>query len=209
MQPALLPLFPLPVVLFPRTQLPLHIFEDRYKEMIGEAIRDKTEFGVVLSAEKDIADVGCTGIIEEVTERYPDGRLDIVVVGMRRFEILDLDSEKSYLRGAVNFFNDEETEAASPEVAKQALKGYTELRASSRTLETAEPKWQDPQLSFQLAQAIPDVAFRQRLLVSRSEAERIQLLAEFIPQHIKLQKYIEHIKSVAPTNGHGPHSVVE
>ena len=78
MQQELLPLFPLEVVLFPRTQFPLHIFEDRYKEMIGDAVRDNSEFGIVLTAEKGIVSTGCTAVVEEVTQRYPDGRLDIV-----------------------------------------------------------------------------------------------------------------------------------
>ena len=63
MQEGWLPLFPLEVVLFPRTALPLHIFEERYKEMIGEAIAARSEFGVVLTREKGIVNVGCTATV--------------------------------------------------------------------------------------------------------------------------------------------------
>src|SRR4051812_35174839 len=98
-----LPLFPLQVVLLPEGELPLHIFEERYKEMIQEVIRDHIEFGVVLANEKGILNTGCTAIIEKVLGEYPDGRLDILTAGRRRFEILRLNDERSFLRGAVDF----------------------------------------------------------------------------------------------------------
>src|ERR1700736_5070367 len=87
MQDGLLPLFPLQVVLLPGSQLPLHIFEDRYKEMIAEVLKDQVEFGVVLANEKGIVNTGCTAVIERVLHEYPDGRLDILTIGRRRFEI--------------------------------------------------------------------------------------------------------------------------
>src|SRR5439155_16695042 len=83
-----LPLFPLHVVLLPEAELPLHIFEDRYKEMIAEVLRDKIEFGVVLANERGIVNTGCTAVIERVLREYPDGRLDILALGRRRFEIV-------------------------------------------------------------------------------------------------------------------------
>src|SRR4029077_1980579 len=108
MQDGLLPLFPLQVVLLPGTALPLHIFEDRYKEMIGEVLRDKLEFGVVLASEKGIVNTGCTATVDRVLREYPDGRLDILTRGRRRFEVLLLNDERSFLRGAVEFFDDDD-----------------------------------------------------------------------------------------------------
>src|SRR5271154_7478276 len=99
----LLPLFPLQLVVFPRTQLPLHIFEDRYKEMVGEAIANQTEFGIVLAKEDGIVNAGCTVVVEQVVTRYEDGRMDILTRGARRFEIVLLNEEKVYLRGEVEF----------------------------------------------------------------------------------------------------------
>ena len=200
----LLPLFPLAVVLFPRTQLPLHIFEDRDKEMMREAIRGNSEFGVVLAEENGVVNAGCTAIVEEVTHRYPDGRMDIMAVGIRRFEILSLDTEKTYLRGAVDYFNDEETEAVSEEVKGQAVEDYRALRQLFQDEPPPEPRWRDPQLSFQLAQAVVDLEFRQRLLATRSEAERMRQLVEFLPAHLERQQDVSHVRAVAPHNGHGP-----
>ena len=99
-----LPLFPLQVVLLPEAELPLHIFEDRYKEMIAEVLRDKIEFGVVLASDKGIVNTGCTAVIERVLREYPDGRLDILTVGRRRFEIERINDERAFLRGEVELF---------------------------------------------------------------------------------------------------------
>jgi len=198
----LLPLFPLGFVLFPRTRLPLHIFEDRYKEMMGEVLDRNCEFGVVLAGEKGVLNAGCTALVHKVVRRYPDGRLDIVGLGCRRFEILQLDSEKTYLRGAVEFFNDEEAETPPEELKRRVFRWHQALRELSGDPE-AEPEWDDPQLSFQLAHSIADLNFRQRLLVSRSEAERMRMLDEFLPMHVALQRHAAHVRAVAPRNGCG------
>ena len=87
---ALLPLFPLDVVLLPGTPLPLHIFEPRYKEMIAECLASNAPFGVVRALEDGMADVGCTAEIVSVTKEYPDGRMDLVAEGRNRFEVLEL-----------------------------------------------------------------------------------------------------------------------
>ena len=198
MQEELLPLFPLQVVLFPRTPLPLHIFEERYKQMIAEVQRGKSEFGVVLAGEKGIVNTGCTATIEKVLKKYPDGRMDLVVVGRRRFEIILLNDEKSYLRGAVEFFDDDESEPISPEVRKRVLEAYNDIRSA----ESVEPELADPQLSFQLAQAVPDLDFRQILLATRSEADRMRHLAEFFPSYGAKKRQTDHVRIVAPKNGH-------
>src|SRR5882724_12040380 len=142
MQQELLPLFPLQVVLFPRTALPLHIFEERYKQMIEEVLRGKSEFGVVLAGEKGIVNTGCTATVEKVLKKYPDGRMDLITQGRRRFEIIMLNDEKSYLRGAVEFFDDEESEPIPPEVRSRVMEAYSEIR----TLDPPEPI-QDPEMA--------------------------------------------------------------
>ncbi|PYT15632.1 MAG: ATP-dependent protease La domain-containing protein [Acidobacteria bacterium] len=203
MQPGMLPLFPLQVVLLPGSQLPLHIFEDRYKEMIGEVIRDQQEFGVVLANEKGIVNTGCTAIVDKVLRQYPDGRMDILAYGRRRFEIVLLNDERSYLRGSVEFFDDEEFEPVPPDIQKRAIDGYNQLQAlsSSEPLESSETEGQ--QLSFRLAQPVPDLTFRQVLLATRSEAERLRQLADFFPTYLIRQRRIQHVKEVAPRNGYG------
>jgi Lon protease-like protein len=206
MQQDLLPLFPLHVVLFPRTPLPLHIFEERYKEMIGEAIRTNTEFGVVLAGEKGIANTGCTAIVDRVIERHADGRIDLISSGRRRFEIQSLDQEKVYLRGTVEFFDDEnENDQAAADVKLKVIEAYKSLSADDDA--RVEPKWDDAQLSFQLAQPIADLQFRQVLLMMRSERERMAHLADFLPEYVIKRANIEHMRKFAPRNGHAKHHI--
>jgi Lon protease-like protein len=186
-------------VLLPGSQLPLHIFEDRYKEMIAEVLRDKIEFGVVLASEKGLVNTGCTARIDRVLKEYPDGRLDILTVGRRRFEILLLNEERSFLRGAVDFFDDDEVEpadAAGPDLLKSVLAGLIDLQSTDAGID-------DPRLSFRLAQNVPDLGFRQALLAMRSEAERMRRLADFLPGYLEGQKRVQHTKHVAGSNGHG------
>src|ERR1041384_3749142 len=95
----LLPLFPLKVVLFPRTDLPLHIFEERYKEMIGDCLAGGSEFAIVLVLEEGLASTGCTATVTQVIRKFDDGRMDILVRGGRRFDLVRLDQERSYQRG--------------------------------------------------------------------------------------------------------------
>jgi Lon protease-like protein len=203
MQQGLLPLFPLQVVLLPGAELPLHIFEDRYKEMIGEILRSRHEFGVVLASEKGIVNTGCTATVDRVVKRYPDGRLDIVVRGRRRFEILLLNDERSYLRGSVDFFDDEQSTQPSPEIRQRAIEGFNQLQALSSSQPLEDSQLANPQLSFLLAQPVPDLGFRQALLATRSEAERLKQLADFFPSFVVRQKHIQHVKEVAPRNGRG------
>jgi len=204
MQQGLLPLFPLQVVLLPGAELPLHIFEDRYKEMIGDVIRDRKEFGVVLANEKGIVNTGCTATVEKVLKQYQDGRMDIVTQGRRRFEIVMLNDERSYLRGSVEFFDDDDFEPAPPDLQRRAIEGYHALQEFSSEESLPEPAIEAPQLSFRLAQPVPDLTFRQLLLATRSEAERLRKIAEFLPGYVTRQRRIQHLKEVAPRNGHGP-----
>ncbi len=196
MQPGLLPLFPLQVVLLPGADLPLHIFEDRYKEMMAEVIRDRQEFGVILANEKGIVNTGCTAMIDKVLREYPDGRLDILARGRRRFEIMRLNDERSFLRGSVEFFDDDEESPIAPEIRQRAIDGFNEVSKESVDLDL-------PQLSFRLAQPVADLGFRQSILISRSEGDRLRQLADFFPVHNLRQKRIQHVKDVAPRNGHG------
>src|ERR1017187_4277746 len=131
MSTRLLPLFPLHVVVFPRTRLPLHIFEDRYKEMVGDALRENSEFGIVLAREDGIVNAGCTVIVEKVLNNYPDGKMDILTCGRRRFDVVMLPGQHDYLRGEVQFFDDDDADEPTPlEAQHAALTQYKSLLES-------------------------------------------------------------------------------
>jgi Lon protease-like protein len=199
----LIPLFPLHVVVFPRTRLPLHIFEERYKEMVGAAIREKSEFGVVLAKEEGIVNVGCTVSVERVVHTYPDGRLDIMARGVRRFEIESLDEELEFLRAQVNFFDDDDFAPVPADLRDSALSRFRDLRAVTSPEGREEPDLEDPQLSFQLAQSLSDLDFMTVLLRFRSEVGRLKELNQFLTEYIPRQRIIERARTAAPTNGFG------
>ncbi len=201
----LLPLFPLSLVLLPTTPLPLHIFEDRYKEMMGRLIPERGEFGVVLAKDGGLVNVGCTATVERVVRRYPDGRLDLVAVGRRRFQIISLDEEKTYLQAEVEFFNDDDASPAPPALQQQAIAEYDRLRVAETEMSAETPRIGEPQLSFQLAQAIDDLDYRQALLVMRSEKERLVYLIQSLPGYIHKRERIALAKRVGPRNGHAKH----
>ena len=202
----LLPLFPLQLVVFPRTQLPLHIFEERYKEMVSAAIRDRSEFGIVLAKEDGIVNAGCTVAVEKVITEYPDGRLDVMTQGRHRFEILYINQEKSFLQGQVDFFDDEPAETVPAELKEKAIRSYREFSENAEKRSEAasiDEMLDDAQLSFHMAQGVPDLDLQSRILRSRSEAERLQQLTEYWQQQLPRMKETARMRVLAPTNGFG------
>ena len=196
----MLPLFPLDVVLFPGLPLPLHIFEPRYKEMIGECAEARTWFGVVRAKENALAPLGCAAEILEVVKRYDDGRMDIVTAGRRRFEVVELDNDRSFLRGEVRFFDDEPGTPLSTENAR-AERLHAEMTALAGGNEL--PAAPDTPLSFRLAAALPtDLDFKQALLAMRSEHERITTLVEYYEAVIPKLRHMRVAQKRAGGNGH-------
>lgn len=200
----LLPIFPLKLVALPGAPVPLHIFEARYKEMVGIALDQKTEFGIVLAHEQGVANIGCAVFVEEVLDRKEDGQLDILCRGSRRFEIVLLNEEKDYLRATVQFFDDEASPAPSQlaELREETLAAWRLLVA--KVAESAPPELDDddPQLSFQMASTVGDLNVRQVLLQMRSEEERLQHLLAFFRTFEERQQRITEARRLAPTNGH-------
>jgi Lon protease-like protein len=195
----LLPLFPLDVVLFPGAPLPLHIFEPRYKEMIGECLEQKIPFGMVRVRESALAEVGCTAVILNVTKRYDDGRLDIAAEGKQRFKIVQLNQERSFLRGEVTFFEDQVSRVAKAKL-ETAVQLHQELfEVLGQTVE-ADPDV--PSLSFHLAHELPvDLDFKQTLLEMKSEAERIETLIEYYRESIPKVEKTLRVRDKAAGNG--------
>jgi ATP-dependent Lon protease len=94
-----LPIFELPLVLLPGEQVPLHIFEERYKRMIGASLEQGEPFGIVLRDDEGARSIGCTARVDDVLERFDDGRMNIVVSGEARFRVLDRFESPEYPAG--------------------------------------------------------------------------------------------------------------
>lgn len=196
----LLPLFPLDVVLFPGTPLPLHVFEPRYKELVAECLEQKKPFGIIRTEEEGIADIGCTAEIVAVTKRYEDGKLDIVAEGRERFEVLEVNEERPFLRGDVLYFQDDPEQPTAEQIA-HAIKLHADILAvAGAEQDLPEDK---KQVSFHLAGSLPlDLDFKQALLSMRSEAERLEaVITAFESILPKLQRTVQ-AKQKAGGNGH-------
>jgi Lon protease-like protein len=120
------PLFPLGLVLLPTEVVPLHIFEERYKLMIGRCIEEEIEFGIVWLAEGGLREVGCSASVTEVLERMEDGRMNVLVRGERPFQLERRIEDMPYPAGDVEFLDDDPAEP-DDEVADGARESYAAL----------------------------------------------------------------------------------
>ena len=185
-----LPLFPLNTVLFPGMPLPLHIFEERYKMMVGACLVTDRTFGVALIKEgREVGgpavpfDVGTTARIVDV-ERLPDGQMNLVAVGVARYRLLQVVKEEPFLIGQVSPLPTphEPADAALTALVAERFRAYVrDLRggeAAAGALELSD----DPEaLSFQLSAALAIVPrARQELLELDSPAERLRRLRGII-----------------------------
>src|SRR5438105_11403152 len=133
------PLFPLGIVALPGELIPLHIFEERFKTMMNECLRDEKEFGIVWLSDNGLRDTGCSCKIERVLERMEDGRMNLLTRGTRPFRVVERQSELAYPAGVIEFLDDRQ-ETIDPELASAAQAAYAELvrRATDRDADPAE-----------------------------------------------------------------------
>ncbi len=181
---SLMPIFPLELVLLPGVPLPLHIFEPRYKEMIGECLEQKKPFGIVRASSDGVADIGCTAEIMSVTKKYDDGRMDILTRGVERFEVIQVNEERSFLQAEILLVQDEDDEDEPGKPATEMVTQAVRLHAEIAKLAGAEPSGPDEQasnLSFLLAGSLPlDLDFKQSLLSTLSEAKRLEAVVGYL-----------------------------
>jgi ATP-dependent Lon protease len=179
---SILPLFPLQVVLLPGAVIPLHVFEERYKVLIHECMRDQKEFGINLVLGGRVHRVGCTAMLEEIIRRYPDGRMDVRVRGQKRYRLTEEYSAEDtpYFVGKVLFLPEEPVKI-DPELTAQARKMLSEVlqrvyKGKEKPVFVID---QYKEISFQLAEYSGlDFSQRQELLECSNEQKRIQLLID-------------------------------
>lgn len=169
--------------------------------MIGDCLARQTPFGVIRNVNEELADVGCTAEIVTVVKEYPDGRLDLVTEGRRRFEILRVSEERSYLQAEILIIDDEPG-APPREDTSRAIQLHSELLAmagAQQDLSAADPLL----LSFYLAGSLPlDLDFKQKLLSLRSEAERLSLLITYFETILTNIHRAADAREKAGGNGH-------
>lgn len=205
MRPERIPLFPLNVVLFPGEQLPLHIFEPRYRRMVRECLDGKSPFGMLLALPDGVVRVGCTAEILEVVKRYDDGRMDIITVGRSPFRIVELFTGDPLLEGYVDYLED----ADDRPVPAARHKLLIELYETCHTLlYTTIPRDLDDlpceELSFTIAATLPlDLLWKQQILELRSEAERQERLLGYLREWAPHLQKVGGLRSRTVGNGHG------
>ena len=193
-------LFPLGIVLLPTELVPLHIFEDRYKELIGECLELDREFGLVYADEDGIRDTGTRARVTEVLEQFDDGRLNIAVEGTDRFRVTKVTRGRAFMTAEVEPVEDEWAAPDEDSVAR-AIASYRALAAAVEA-EPEEPDESSPQLAFELAANVelaPDS--KQQLLELRTEQERLVLVADLLDAALAALLAARELDKRAKTNG--------
>jgi Lon protease-like protein len=193
-------LFPLGLVLLPRERVPLHIFEPRYKELIGECLAEERPFGILLADDSGLHEVGTEASVIEVLEQFDDGRLNIIVEGGERFRVVELTSGRAFQTGEVEEVADQDVEIDQEDAAK-AISLFQELRELVGS-DVEEPEEGDPALSFALASRVDfGLDRKQRLLELTSEAERLTLVIELLDGALTAVREEHARRELASRNG--------
>jgi Lon protease-like protein len=194
------PLFPLGIVALPGELVPLHIFEERYKTMINECLRDEKEFGILWLSDDGLREVGCAMEIEKVLERMEDGRINLLARGTRPFRVIERLGHLAYPAGVIEFVEDRPDEI-DPELQQAAHDAYADLvrRATDR-----EPEIQDlaDMTAYDMAATVDfGLDAKQGLLDLRSENARLRLVTRLFRAAITRLDLVDRAQERARSNG--------
>jgi Lon protease-like protein len=193
-------IFPLELVLLPTERVPLHIFEDRYKELVGECLAREGEFGLVLADERGLRGIGTMAAIDAVLERFDDGRMNILVEGRERFRLVELTKGRSFHTAEVEAVVDD-SEEPDPGDVERALEQFAQLKEITES-EVDDPDPEAGLLSYQLAARVDFGAeVKQQLLEQQSEAKRMHVVAELLVGAVQTMALEREIHERASQNG--------
>lgn len=194
------PLFPLGLVALPGELLPLHVFEERYKQMMGECLESESEFGIVWMSDDGLREIGCACEIERVLERMEDGRMNILTRGTRPFRVIERQGHLAYPAGVIEFLPDD-GEDADVEAAGTARAAYADLvkRATDREPEQDELDEMD---AYAMAATVDfGLEAKQGLLDLRSENARMKLVTRLFRAATKRLDFVDRAQARARSNG--------
>ena len=205
MSEELLPLFPLQVVLFPDSLLPLHIFEERYTQLINECWNERKEFGINLVRNSRMSHVGCTAEVRKMVKKYDDGKMDILVRGRRRFHLVNLAMSSSpYSVGRVRLLQDQ-PEVTDTALAMDTIRLHNELVRVVHGDSEFAIGWDErnPALSFRIAQkAGMELTQRQELLEQNSENGRLRILHKYFVEVIPRLERRGEVERIIKSDGY-------
>ena len=193
-------LFPLGLVLLPTEQVPLHIFEERYQELIGECMEEDREFGLVYADEDGLRDIGTRAAVTEVLDRFDDGRLNIVAEGRERFRLVELTAGRTFQTGIVEEIADEPDDA-DPDDTEHALELYKRL-VDLTGAEVEVPAEVTGQPSFEIGsrfELAPELKLE--LLEETSERRRLVRLCEILETIADAVERQREVAALAQKNG--------
>jgi Lon protease-like protein len=194
------PLFPLGLVALPHEAVPLHIFEERYRTMVGECLELGTEFGIVWLSDDGLKSVGCSMEIERVLERHPDGRLDILCRGTRPFRLLERVEHLPYPAGTVEWLDDKD-EPVDERAMETAHEAYATL-VEEATDEAPDGDRLAGLDAYAMAATVDfGLDAKQALLDLRSESARLRLVTRLFRAATKRLEYVERAQARARSNG--------
>jgi Lon protease-like protein len=194
------PLFPLGIVLLPTELVPLHIFEDRYKLMIGECLDRGTEFGVVWLSDNGLKEIGCSARVTRLLKQMEDGRMNVLVQGVAPFRLLRRIEDLPYPAGDIELLDDAGVDA-DPATAGDARDLYADLveRVTVERPDTGDLLEMD---AYDMAATVEfGLDAKQGLLELRSEADRMKAVADLFGKTMQRLDFSEHVGEVARTNG--------
>jgi len=194
------PLFPLGLVALPHEQVPLHIFEERYRTMIGECLEQDREFGIVWLSDDGLKAVGCACRVEKVLERMEDGRLNILCRGTRPFRLVERVEHLPYPAGTIEWLEDK-PEEPDPTTVEKARAAYSAL-VEAATDDAADADKLAGMDAYAMAATVDfGLDAKQGLLDLRSENARLRLVARLFRAAIKRLDFVERAQARARSNG--------
>ena len=196
-----LALFPLGLVLLPRELVPLHIFEDRYRTMIGECLDEETEFGILWLSDEGLREVGCSARITRVLERFEDGRLNILVEGSTPFRLLRRIEDLAYPAGDVTRLVDDSDDADASQLERTRDR-YADLVQQVTDSRPDEEALADLDAYGMAATLDIEAGAKQSLLELRSERGRLEQLDALMAEALERLKLHARAAERASGNGH-------
>ena len=183
--------------------MPLHIFEDRYKELIGECLADEADFGLILEDEDGLRQVGTLTAVVELIDTFDDGRMNVLVEGRGRFRVVELTDGRSFPTAEVEALEDDDGEAPTDTDVERALAVFRSLVAAAEADEVVdEPMVGSPTLSFELAARVDfGHDLKQELLELRSEHERLRRLTDLLERAAEALAREREARTRAAGNG--------
>src|SRR5262245_47122056 len=166
-------LFPLGLVLLPTEQVPLHIFEPRYRELIAECLDNERPFGLVYADDDGLRRIGTLATVIEVTDRFDDGRLNLVVEGAARFRLDELTEGRSFHTGTIEHISDLD-DPPSPDDVRRGVGLFSKLvELTGADVDVPDETLEQP--SFALASRF-ELAPELKLELLEETSERVRLL---------------------------------